>query len=373
MAEPDYDAPSWVHVRTNAGNRDAELTAPLLSAHAPFQQQLPPLYPSQYMPSSNPSMSQAQDTSNVSANSHAPICPPLPSPGNRHQYYATYPHPYQFMNLQRPSPVWNGPPQLHPGHAFYDPGVMMQSHQPLPHPGTSSHNHQLLPPSHRGLPQHARRRHDYRMSVESVAHTAHADSVRTPQEGNQSSAPEARAQHPGLLPQEAIRPGDATYFATGQRRWMSPEDPSRRSDGSVSPRTSNRRNFERYSIDLSHSSTSSDAEEVAARAPPMNRMRHRPREVRPRMAGRYAHFDPNIATVRQIQELKNNLRRHLPSTLPEKASKACDICQKNYATTHVSPTEEEEIAIELSCGHTFGEFCISQWVSGSRSDMSDAC
>jgi hypothetical protein len=316
------------------------------------------------MPSSNPSISQAQSPPNMSASSHPQICPPLPSTGMRHQYYAPHAHSYQFINPQRPSPIWNGPAALYPGQAFHESSVMFHSDQLRHHPGASSHYHQLLGSPHTVLPPHPRRRHDHRLSVESAAGNATTDMVHTPQAGDQMPTPEARGQHPRPPPQEPIHPREPTYSGSSQGPWMSPEGPSRRLDRSVSPRTSSRRNFERYSVDLSHSSTSSDAEEAAARAPPLNRMRHRSREVRPRIAGRYPpQFDPNVATVRQIEQLKSSLRRHLPSALPEKAPKACDICQKDYATTHVPPTEEEEIAIELSCGHTFGEFCISQWVS----------
>ncbi|KAI1527097.1 zf-RING-2 multi-domain protein [Pyrenophora tritici-repentis] len=105
--------------------------------------------------------------------------------------------------------------------------------------------------------------------------------------------------------------------------------------------------------------------EAAARAPPLNRVRHRQREVRPRIADR-PYVDPNIATPRQLQELKDGLARRLPSELPEEASKACDICQKDYSATHVAPTEEEEIAIVLSCGHSFGEFCMFEWFDTCR-------
>ncbi|KAL6710714.1 Ubiquitin-protein ligase [Coniothyrium glycines] len=130
---------------------------------------------------------------------------------------------------------------------------------------------------------------------------------------------------------------------------------------SSSPRSSNRRSFDRYQFDLSQSSTSSDADEAAARVPPSSRIRVRPREVRPRFYGQHQHVDPNIATPRQIQELKARLPRRLPSELSEETSKACDICQKDYSTVHVKAIEEEEIAIELPCGHVFGEFCIFEW------------
>lgn len=79
------------------------------------------------------------------------------------------------------------------------------------------------------------------------------------------------------------------------------------------------------------------------------------------MGHHHPHFDPNIATPRQIQELKDKLPRHLPSELPKETSTTCDICQKDYSPKHVQPAEEEEVAIELPCGHVFGEFCIFQW------------
>jgi hypothetical protein len=134
----------------------------------------------------------------------------------------------------------------------------------------------------------------------------------------------------------------------------------RRSDRSVSPRTSARRSFDRYSWDLPQSSTSSDIEEAAARAPPSNRVRHRPREGRPRFYSQ--HCDPNLSTHRQIQELKTTLPKFVASELPKETSPTCDICSKDYAATHVQPSEEEEIAVQLPCGHSFGEFCIFQWV-----------
>jgi hypothetical protein len=365
MAHNDYGAASWAQFTTDPGNPDAELAAPLLFAQGPFQQQLPPMYQSQHMPSGNPSVSQIQDASNVPTSSHPPRVPPLPSIGNRHQHYPPYAHPYQIVTPQRPSSVWNGAEQWQPGQAFYDNGVMQQGYQPFYPPGASSYNPQLSASSNPGTSPLSRRRHDQRISVGSVARNAHADTVRGSQERHRGPPPGARAQDPRPPPQVPSHASEQSYPGLGQPPWSFSEGPSRRSDRSTSPRSSNRRNFERYSVDLSQSSTSSDAEEAAARAPPLNRMRHRPREVRPRYVGRHPHVDPNLATTRQIQELKHSLQRHLPSALPEKASKACDICQKDYATTHVQPTEEEEIAVELACGHTFGEFCISQWVSVS--------
>jgi hypothetical protein len=95
--------------------------------------------------------------------------------------------------------------------------------------------------------------------------------------------------------------------------------------------------------------------------------------VRPRYTGRYPHVDANIATASQVQQLKLSLRVHLPSALPKEKDKTCDICSKEYATTQVVPTEEEECAAELACGHIFGEFCIGQWVSVSTRKVLVAC
>lgn len=135
-----------------------------------------------------------------------------------------------------------------------------------------------------------------------------------------------------------------------------------RAETSHSSRNSNRRSFDRYQFDIPRSSTSSDAEEAAARAPPSSRARHRPREVRPRFFGHSQHADPNLVTSRQLQELKDSLPRRLPSELSETTSKLCDICQMDYSSEHVKAVEGAEVAIELPCGHCFGEFCIFEWV-----------
>jgi hypothetical protein len=108
--------------------------------------------------------------------------------------------------------------------------------------------------------------------------------------------------------------------------------------------------------------TSSDAEEAAARVPPSFRSRRLPREPRLRFSSHVQHQDPNQATSRQLQELKEKLPRRLPSELAEGISHTCDICAKDYSSTHVQACESDEVAIQLSCGHYFGEFCIFEWV-----------
>lgn len=138
---------------------------------------------------------------------------------------------------------------------------------------------------------------------------------------------------------------------------------TRRSDRSVSPRTSHRRSFDRYATDLPHSSGSSDAEEAATRA-----RVHRVRQQRqramlggPEFRRAYVSVDSNSPTPAQMQALKDKLRHFLPSELPEGSSASCDICQKDYSAKHVLPTEEDEVAIQLPCKHVFGEYCIHKW------------
>ncbi|KAF2257122.1 hypothetical protein BU26DRAFT_36449 [Trematosphaeria pertusa] len=136
---------------------------------------------------------------------------------------------------------------------------------------------------------------------------------------------------------------------------------ARRPDRSVSPRTSNRRSFDRYSTDLSESSNSHETDETTRAR--MHRAR-RPRiipsgELRARL---YATSDhPNVPTPQQMKALKEKLRHLLPDQLPEGASTACDICQKDYSAKYISPSEQEEMAIQLPCKHVFGEHCINTW------------
>lgn len=46
----------------------------------------------------------------------------------------------------------------------------------------------------------------------------------------------------------------------------------------------------------------------------------------------------------------------------------CNICQKDYSATHVAPSEDEEIAMQLPCKHIFGEHCINTWFETCKKD-----
>lgn len=135
----------------------------------------------------------------------------------------------------------------------------------------------------------------------------------------------------------------------------------------------NRRSFQMYSVDLPEGRTSSHSEEAAARAPPSHRSRP-PHRSRQRFRAHRTSYDPNVATPGQVEELKSKLPRKVLSELPAETSTDCDVCSKTYSALTVSPTEEQEIAVQLPCGHYFGEFCLLQWVcpfNASRFSFAD--
>lgn len=80
---------------------------------------------------------------------------------------------------------------------------------------------------------------------------------------------------------------------------------------------------------------------------------------------RFYSADPATMLDRQIKKLKEILERYTLNELPEVTSPTCDICAKDYSAKNVQPSEDEEIAIMLPCGHVFGEFCIDHWVRKS--------
>lgn len=97
------------------------------------------------------------------------------------------------------------------------------------------------------------------------------------------------------------------------------------------------------------------------------------------MGGSYGYYYPNAAmppyqppnhdsdTALSTVEMSDSLPRRLRHELPKHASPMCDICVKDYASEIVEPSEEAENAVELPCGHCFGEFCIFLWVCGCSS------
>ena len=350
------------------------MSAPLLSAHAlPFPQPFPPLsYEASYGPISNPPLSQSPGVPTNSFSNQAQGRSPHPLDSSHQVYYPTPPRTYPYVLAHpRPPPAFrNGPmnqrtnlgglPEPSDWYTRTE-NPLLHSSQPFFPSYPGNYDTPLSPPA--GPAPLPRRQHYSMMGIGPPPRYFGQEPVRTPHNGvpdqpRQMQSPNRRTSH-----QDQFQPHNRTYDHLERRSSLFLPNPGRRSDRSVSPRTSNRRSFDRYSFDLSQASTSSDAEEAAARAPPSNRMRHRPREVRPRFMGHHhQQFDPNIATPRQIQELKDKLPRRLPSELPKETSTACDICSKDYSICHVQPVEEEEIAIELPCGHVFGEFCIFQWV-----------
>ncbi|OCK79757.1 hypothetical protein K432DRAFT_405293 [Lepidopterella palustris CBS 459.81] len=86
----------------------------------------------------------------------------------------------------------------------------------------------------------------------------------------------------------------------------------------------------------------------------------RTRRPRPHFMGMQGSGSP-VVTQTQMKKLREELKHLLPSELPDGTSHMCDICQKDYSHTHVKPTDEEEIAIQLPCKHVFGEHCINTW------------
>lgn len=316
-------------------------------------------------------MSQFPDMSTAPFSNQAPGRSPYPLDGSHHMYYPPPPrmYPYHPPHPRLPPAFRNGPvnqrtdltglPEPTDWYTRTE-APLLRGPQPFYSSYPQGYDAPLSPPA--GPTPFARRQHYAMMGLNSPPRNFNQEPVRPPHGAMPDQPRQIQPPNRQAPRQDQYQPS-RPYDTAERRSSMFLNTQGRRSDRSSSPRASNRRSFDRYSFDLSQSSTSSDAEEAAARAPPSNRMRHRPREVRPRFMGHHhPHFDPNIATPRQIQELKDKLPRHLPSELPKETSTTCDICQKDYSPKHVQPAEEEEVAIELPCGHVFGEFCIFQWV-----------
>lgn len=221
------------------------------------------------------------------------------------------------------------PPQVHPSGPF-----------PAPNGNDSTPSHPVQPARFNsdGPPAMNQGR-----TVHRGSHPSNSEQPR------QLSSPHRRQSYdrPYILPGPGGQDRRPQQFLTPH---------SRRSDRSVSPRTSHRRSFDRYSTDLHPSSNPSDPDEPAAvRA----RLAHR--RARERRFVRHFTVDDTTPTHNQMQILKDKLRHFLPTELPEDASTSCNICQKDFSTKHCLPTDEEEVAIQLPCKHIFGEYCINTW------------
>jgi len=351
MAESGYTTTSWDPMSTSSGaSAPSEWTAPLHHVHAlSFPQPHAPLpynYNAHYAYMSNPQMIHYPDTSNIPFHGQNHSRTPYSPTGGNQMNFPPLRMPPHDPSQARPPPAlrherntareesggYMGINGLHTRvdysrESFYPPGYSPSL------------------PSGWNLSSTARRPHSSTMGS-SPPQYARQDLIPSPGSGTVSSP----IQTPGVSRRLTLHGSLPSMFMDGQ---------GRHPDGSLSPRTSHRRSFDRYSVDLSHSSTSSDADEIAARIPPSSRVRHRIRGAR-FLAQRQLH-DPSIPSEEQIQELKGKLPRRLAGELAEATDKTCDICAKDYSNTAVTPSEDAEVALELPCGHFFGEFCIQHW------------
>ncbi|KAL5395886.1 hypothetical protein PMIN02_003626 [Paraphaeosphaeria minitans] len=174
--------------------------------------------------------------------------------------------------------------------------------------------------------------------------------------------------HPDVLSrrnssyQRPYRQGSSDFNSPDRRHSSRYADgPAPLSEPGSSPRNHNRRSSDRYSTDFVggpngpiRSPSSRGADRMAAR-------RQRP-IGHPLFRRTSSHMEhPNVPSTEQLRELREKLRHLLPAELPEGIDAMCDICQKDYSTKHVDPSEDNEVAIQLPCKHVFGEHCIHTW------------
>jgi hypothetical protein len=385
MAAPDFGTWSQnLAMSTGAGAQNANIspwcTAP--PSHPPHQ-----------------SWSQGPNQMNRTLRSEQPLAPVLPPPSQysnfpyglaQNQYPASPSGSHASHDRQYPSmqsyPDWrfnypSHPPRPPPSiRSSYVPGPPNPAYQNMYHgPNTSRENHHMWPQGQlpttfgpcpmRGLPRStavgtSTPNLSYERGQYAGGFGGSSNAGQQSQQSDQSD-PILRLtpQGPQLQQTPQIQPTRTGVIQYGgldeARSSRDNHSQSRRSGRSSSPRTSNRRSFGDYAEDRTTSSTSSDAEEAAARSPPASRMAQRERLQWYRMSQRQ---DPMVTVNRQIKKFKESLERYTFDTLPGVTSRTCDICAKDYSATNVQPSEDEEIAVMLPCGHVFGEFCIDQWV-----------
>lgn len=364
MADPGYNPNSLHPMSTASTASDSELAAPLNSAHAlPFPQAYAPLsYDAHYPHMSNPQIMPYPEFSNVPFNGQNQVRSPYPPNGGHQMFYPTPPRMQPYDPSQpRPPPAFRNE-RYNPWPDFREYAGINGLHTRSDYSrdnfyASEAFGYNLALPSAMESNPFARRPPNSTMGPD-PPHYPRQEPIRPSDAGNLGSHRLAQGTNQ-TLPQHGELPNERVDHGVTRRPSMFMDTQGRHSDRSHSPRTSNRRSFDRYSFDLPQASTSSDADEAAARVPPSSRARQRMRGAR--FFGQRQVHDPNVASPEQIQELKGKLPRRLPSELSDAISKACDICSKDYSPIDVKPTEEAEIAIELPCGHCFGESCINTW------------
>ncbi|KAH9865206.1 hypothetical protein IAQ61_009153 [Plenodomus lingam] len=357
MADSAYDPTPWHSMPTASGASVADLEAPIQSSHAlPFPQPYAP-----YAHMSTPRMMPILDWTQRRGENQV-RSPYLPN-GDHQMSYPTPPrvHPYD-PSQPRPPPAirserTNWRPDAREYAGIHGLHTRSDYSRDAFYASAAFGYHPALPSAMESNP-FARRPQNSSMGSNPPPY-ARQEPMRSPDADNIDSPRLVLGTHTRLSQHGDLSNERVEHGAALRRSSMFVEAQGRQSDHSNSPRTSSRRSFDRYSVDLPQSSTSSDADEAAARVPPSSRARQRMRG--PRVFGQRQAHDPNVASPEQIQELKEKLPRRLPSELSEDTSKECDICSKDYSLVDVKPSEEAEIAIELPCGHCFGECCIHIW------------
>ncbi|KAF2036341.1 hypothetical protein EK21DRAFT_84036 [Setomelanomma holmii] len=287
-------------------------------------------------------------------NQPPPTCPYWQHAAGQHRMAPSF---YSGFHAERSGT--NGPGGMD-GMQFSTPQPMMHSYSnQLPHylPGYDGSSPPRLPANSFENGQHY------------AAMSAHpptrgfgepyASPAVTPNRGSPSRPRQSYQHSRRQSQQESQRYGNRAFDHPGRRMAGSFQTQDYRREGDQAP-MSNRRDYDNYAQDHFQMRSSSDVEEAAARTPPSSRVRRISNHARPHSYVR-AIIDPNVRTHQQLEDLKAKLSRQIAGDIPSDASAACDICAKDYSSTHVKPCEEEEVAIELACGHRFGEFCIFQW------------
>jgi hypothetical protein len=391
MSESGLNAPLWSPTGAGTVNQVPDLSAPRFNPHAdPFAQ------PNRHRPRDIPYHALVDFTMNQLPNFSS--APPMhqsqtqlghPYPETHHRpnvYQSSYSGAYQYQPPQPPvprRPVFSPNrtigvrPDLTPfmdsDNSSHLPNYpMMQGFPGSPPPQTQGYDVSIAPPYQ--VPQFLRQQQYAGIELQSPMRFGGDQVFEAPvPQGSdrprlspfvRRSSQQGSRQHNGNS-NNGHRPYDpaerrASRFVNAQGRVP---------EGNTSPPTSGRRSYDSFVRDFSRALHSSDAEEAAARVPPPFRSRRLPREPRLRFSSHPQHHDPNLVTPRHIQELKAKLPRRLPSQLAEGVSSTCDICAKDYSSTHVQPNEADEVAVELPCGHVFGEFCISEWVRLASSEL----